>query len=346
MSTVAGLAAAFRPAQRRSHSALSRLAAPLRVAVVSPADNPALRSLPSRPDVTFHVANDARQFAPFLRDGVDALLWLPPGDVAVLSEVWDQSDARWVHGFYAGVDALAPFISGKMAASEVPLTNGRGAFSASLAEYIMASCLHFNKQVARCLDNRRLRKWDKFPMAMLAGKTIGFVGFGDIAHAALPLATAFGMRPLALRRRPGENDDVQTFAPEQATEMLSQCDFVVSTLPGTPQTVGFFGPAQFAAMKETAVFVSCGRGVAVQEAALARALREGQIAAAALDVFEVEPLPPDSPLWECENLLLTAHNADFTDDYFELGWNVWVNNLECLMSGRPMATPVDKTAGY
>eukprot|EP00966_Prymnesium_polylepis_P078642 1822715-Prymnesium_polylepis.1 len=89
-----------------------------------------------------------------------------------------------------------------------------------------------------------------------------------------------------------------------------------------------------------------GRGIAVDEAALVEALRAKAIAGAALDVFEVEPLPATSPLWECDNLLLTAHNADYTHDYFELGWKVWAANLDCFLRSAPMATPVDKRAGY
>ena len=99
-------------------------------------------------------------------------------------------------------------------------------------------------------------------------------------------------------------------------------------------------------MKDDAVFISLGRGVVVDEAALAATLAAGRLRGAALDVFEVEPLPQSSPLWSSERLLLTAHNADFTDDYFEQGWRVWAANLDALQAGQPPVTPVDKRAGY
>ena len=99
-------------------------------------------------------------------------------------------------------------------------------------------------------------------------------------------------------------------------------------------------------MKSDAIFISMGRGVAVDEAALHRALTTGQIAGAALDVFEVEPLPAESPLWDVDNLLLTAHNADYTESYFREGWKVWAANLARFTAGEPLATPVDKVAMY
>ena len=99
-------------------------------------------------------------------------------------------------------------------------------------------------------------------------------------------------------------------------------------------------------MKNSAYLISLGRGAAVDEAALHHALTSGQIAGAACDVFATEPLPEDSPLWECENLLITAHNADLTYDYFKLGLATWRKNAERVVRGEPLATPVDRDAGY
>ena len=113
---------------------------------------------------------------------------------------------RWVHGFYAGVDAIGDFV-GELASSDVPLTNGRGAFSLSLAEYALTAALHFTKQVPRCMANREARVWDKFEMRMLAGQTLGLVGYGDIAKATARLAKAFGMRVVALRRNAAKPDE-------------------------------------------------------------------------------------------------------------------------------------------
>jgi sodium/hydrogen exchanger 8 len=113
---------------------------------------------------------------------------------------------RWAHGFYAGVDGMGEFVA-ELARTDVPLSNGRGAFSTSLAEYAMAAALHFNKQVPRCMDNRKHRVWDKFVMSELRGKTIGLLGWGHIAQATAKLAKAFEMRVHSLRRNAGKAEN-------------------------------------------------------------------------------------------------------------------------------------------
>ena len=183
---------------------------------------------------------------------------------------------------------------------------------------------------------------------------MGFLGYGDIAKSTAVLAGAFGMRLIALRRNPqkfegdmaGSPAIAATYGPDEQAAFLAECDYVVCTLPLTEQSRRSVDAASFAAMKPTAVFISLGRGAVVDEAALVEALRSRQIFGAACDVFAVEPLPTDSPLWNSEQLLLTAHNADLTEDYMPLGIGVWRRNLDCFLAGKPMATPVDTRAGY
>ena len=346
-------------------------AAPTTIAVISPVDNPALRSMPrDDPTLRFLVADTSAEL--LARPGIEAaeaLLFVPPGNPAVLGEVYPHMPkVSWVHSFFAGVDALAPFVRSHLlpggaaaaaastastAKGDVPLTNGKGAFSASLAEWVMTAALHFNKQMPRVLRNRQERVWDKFVMNTLSGKTIGLVGFGHIGQTTARMAKAgFGMRVLACRRNAGSAEasagglaDV-VYGIEDKARLFAESDFVVCALPGTPETADFCGALEFAAMKESGVFISIGRGLAVDENALAEALLAKSIAGAALDVFKKEPLPQESKLWECENLILTAHNADFTDDYFNLGWSVWRSNLDGLRDGSGLVTAVDKTAGY
>jgi len=332
------------------------------IAVVSPRNNPALASAPKdRADLL--IADNLETMLGYgdLLQRAEGLLWIPPGPPPLLTELWQGGHlpaCKWVHGFYAGVDAIDGFVKTCLVDSEVPLTNGRGAFSESLAEYAITAALHFVKQVPRCIDNRERRVWDKFEMAMLRGKTLGLVGYGDIAQATARLAKAFGMRVVALRRNAGKpvgdaglvdlvlgpyDGPIQ---PAHKAALLEQSDVVLCSLPGTPETRHFLSDDEFGAMRDDAVFISLGRGVCVDEAALHRALSAGRLRGAALDVFEVEPLARESPLWDHERLLLTAHNADFTDDYFACGWRVWEKNLDRLQAGQPLATLVDKRAGY
>eukprot|EP00900_Chrysochromulina_parva_P017198 jgi/Chrpa1/2547/Chrysochromulina_OHIO_Genome00013822-RA len=301
-------------------------------------------------------------YGPRLADA-EALLWIPPGSPAVLRELvrgGHLPNLKWVHGFYAGIDPIAAFAREELVPAKVPLSNGRGAFSSSLAEWSICAAMHFIKQIPRCMANRRARKWDKFVMGELRGLTLGLLGSGDIATATARLGKAFGMRTVALRRNARKPDTSGCFdlilgpydgpvLPAHKKALFEQCHVVVCTLPGTPETFHFVGAREFDAMLPGAVFVSLGRGVAVDELALDAALRAGKLGGAALDVFEVEPLPAQSPLWDPihgERLLISAHNADYTETYFKLGWEVWQKNLDAFLRGEPPVTPVDPAAGY
>jgi D-2-hydroxyacid dehydrogenase (NADP+) len=142
----------------------------------------------------------------------------------------------------------------------------------------------------------------------------------------------------------GSNDKLKLF---------QESDFVVSVLPGTPETENYCSETEFSSMKDSGIFISVGRGSVVDEEALYNALNNNEIAGAALDVFKVEPLPEDSKLWDLnEKILLSSHNADFTQDYFELGWSVFEKNLNAFIESNgncndtTMITPVDKENGY
>jgi len=153
--------------------------------------------MPDIKGVTFLVGNDMKRFKEYnLLPKTQAVLFVPPGDPSVLSNLWTEvkGTAFWVHSFFAGVDGLAGFIKAHLMDSSVPLTNGRGAFSSSLAEYAMTTILHYNKQVPRIQDNTKNKIWDKFVMDVVKGKTIGLLGLGDINKHTARLARAFGMK--------------------------------------------------------------------------------------------------------------------------------------------------------
>jgi phosphoglycerate dehydrogenase-like enzyme len=169
------------------------------------------------------------------------------------------------------------------------------------------------------------------------------------------------MRVFALRRTEGRFDfgyavnrtgDPEGAIPERfypadaLHEMLAQCDYVVVALPLTAATTHFIGAAELRAMKPSAYLVNIARGSIVDETALIRALREGWIAGAGLDVFEQEPLPPDSPLWEMENVLISPHVAGFTPRYDERATALFAENLSRYLAGQPLLNQVDSCRGY
>ena len=325
--------------------------------------------------------------APLLREA-EALLWIPAIGApsapahAVLSRLWPLLPAvRHVHSFTAGVDGIGPFVHGCLApcTNRVTLTNARGAYTSSLAEYALLGMLYFNKQVLRLQHNRVARQWDNFKMATMSSKQIGLLGYGSIGQATGAAAKAAfpGCRVVALRRQAagsgagsagagsgmdtgtgtgtgtstktgtGPADEVLCSGDAaQRMRFFRESDFIVSSLPLTDATRGLVGRAELATMKRSAVLVSLGRGAVIDEQALGEALREGRLRGAVLDVFEKEPLPHDSPLWDLDNVLITAHNADNTDDIFDLGWKVWLSNLDCFLERRPFLTPVDLAQGY
>ena len=187
-------------------------------------------------------------------------------------------------------------------------------------------------------------------MDVVAGKTVGFVGYGHIAQQSAVLCKALGMRVIACRRSGGGDDVVvpsQTYSPNERSKLFAEADYVVCSLPGTAHTQNFCGAQEFGAMKSTGVFVSLGRGAAVDEDALVDVLQKGQIRGAALDVFKEEPLPASSPLWDLgDRILITAHNADLTEDYFDLGWAVFADNYRSFVDDVPFKTPIDVSRGY
>lgn len=254
---------------------------------------------------------------------------------------------KWVHSRSAGLDGL---LFPALVESPVPLTNGRGVFSQSLGEFVMAAVLFFAKDLRRMIESQKAGKWDQFDTTEVAGQTMGIVGYGDIGRAIAKRAKAMGMQVLALRRRPelsaGDSDVSRLFGFDQMLEMIAQCDYVVAAAPLTQETKGLLSTKEFAAMKKTAVVMNVGRGPVIDEAALVEALKAGEIAGAALDVFEVEPLPAESPLYGMENVLISAHAADHTPDWLDQAMIFFYKNLELYRSGGALLNVVDKRAGY
>jgi len=234
--------------------------------------------------------------------------------------------------------------------SPVPLTNSRGVFSNSLAEFTLGGCLFFAKKFRRLVHNQEAGRWEQFDNEELRGKVIGIIGFGSIGQAVARLAKAFGMRVLAVRKRPGlpEPEPLAdaVYGHDALSQVLPQCDFVVAASPLTPETRGLFGEPEFRAMKSSAVFVNVGRGPVVNEAALIRALEERWIHAAALDVFEKEPLPGGHPFYQMEHVLLSPHCADHSATWLQDAMHCFLRNFQRFAAGLPLENLVDKQLGY
>ena len=277
----------------------------------------------------------------------DAILVCSIGRDVVRAVLAEAPSARWIHTRSAGVEGLP---LPEIAARGLVLTNGRGAFSRSLAEWAMGALLFFAKDFRRLVRSQEAGRWEQFAPQMLAGRWVGIVGYGDIGRAVATLAGAFGMRVRALRRSaglPGSGPAPdEMLPPGRLAELMALSDDVVVATPLTAETRGLVGEREIGAMKPTSVLVNVGRGAVVREAPLVDALRRRAILGAALDVFETEPLPAGHPFYTLDNVLLSPHCADQVPGWLELAMHGFRDNLLRFLEGRPLENVVDPSRGY
>ncbi|MFK4064834.1 D-2-hydroxyacid dehydrogenase [Streptomyces sp. NPDC029674] len=274
---------------------------------------------------------------------------LPLADVLL---VWDfTSDAvrrvwpgegprpRWVHTASAGVDHL---MCPELAASDTVVTNARGVFDRPIAEYVAALVLAMAKDLPHTLELQRERSWRHRETQRIAGTRACVVGSGPIGRAIVRMLKGLGIITALVGRtaRPGVH------GADELDRLMARADWVVCAAPLTDDTRGMFDARRFGVMQPSARFINIGRGLLVVEADLVEALSKRWIAGAALDVFEHEPLPADSPLWTAPGLLVSPHMSGDT-----VGWRdelgaQFVGLYEEWAAGRPLTNVVDKERGY
>ena len=318
-----------------------------------------LRAVSPRLVVKQRECRNAEQVEQALGEGVEVLYtsYLPV-------DLGRASKLKWVQMHIAGVDNL---LDHPIMKSDILLTTASGIHATTIAEYVFTSILAFNRRVPRMLYYQGRREWPQgrwqlFARPELRGSTLGVVGYGSIGREVGRIARCFGMRVVAAKRSVSQMRDVgyvaqgtgdregtlldEAFPPKRLSEMLGLCDYVVVAVPLTPETRKLIGEAELQAMKPSAYLVNISRGATVDEGALIKALREGWIAGAGLDVFEEEPLPSDSPLYDLENVILSPHIAGFTLRYDERASDLFAENLRCYLAGAPLLNLVDKARGY
>jgi phosphoglycerate dehydrogenase-like enzyme len=254
---------------------------------------------------------------------------------------------EWIHSLAVGLDTqLFP----ALVESPVPLTNSRGVFSDSLGEFATLAILYFAKDLPRMLANQAASRWEQYDVEVAEGKTLGIVGLGTIGRACARRARALGMRTIALKKGDEPEEALasvdEAFPRDALHAMLGRCDYVVASMPLTPETRGLLGEAEFRAMKPRGVVINIGRGPVVNESALVLALQQGWIRGAALDVFENEPLPAGSPLWQMKNVLISPHCADHTETWLDDAMALFLDNFRRFANGVELRNVVDKRAGY
>jgi phosphoglycerate dehydrogenase-like enzyme len=316
------------------------------VVLGDPAEAPLEKLKELGPGVRVKIAKTAEELSPELVEARVLFSWSgPKAEVARVLE--HAPNLEWIHARYAGLDGL---LFPELIQSPVPLTNGRGTFSQSLGEFVIAAALYFAKDLTRMLKAKAEHRWEVFNVLELSTQTMGIVGHGDIGRAIARRAKAFGMRVLALRRdtspREGDENVDRVYPNSELHAMLPECDYIVVAAPLTPYTRHLLSTAEFNVMKPEAIVMNVGRGPVIDEAAITEALRSGRIRGAALDVFEVEPLPKESALWDMGNVLISAHTADHTKDWLNDAVNFFLEQFARWRKGEPLKNVVDKHAGY
>jgi len=320
----------------------------LSILVLSEPDMPQLSmlgELDQSADVV--VGNTTHVFEKAAADAEVIFNW--SGSLSLIRGVFLMSPRlRWVHSRSAGLErTLFP----ELIASDVVMTNGSGVFSPSLGEFALAAILYFAKDFRRMIRNQMAGVWEPFDVLPISGKTIGIVGYGDIGRAVAARVRPLGMNVLAIKRRVSKENSGdplvnQICGAEDRIGVFPRCDYIVVAAPLNAETRGLIGAAEFAAMKPGAVIINVGRGPVIEENAMIKALSEGTIRGAALDVFDEEPLPEGHPFYEMENVLLCPHCADHTPDWLDNAMRFFITQFERFRSGETLLNVVDKKLGY
>jgi phosphoglycerate dehydrogenase-like enzyme len=259
---------------------------------------------------------------------------------------------RWIHSTATGVHQL---MSPELRASDVILTNARDVHGPVVAEHALAVIYAMAKRLPWAMRYQARRHWAQQDMwnehprpREVAGTVLLVVGLGGIGGELAKHAAAVGMHVIAVREHPekGSGPAHEVFGLDELNTVLPRADFVVVAAPLTPRTERLINAERLSLMRPDAYLVNVSRGQLVDETALAAALRERRIAGAALDVFNQEPLPPDSPFWELENVLITPHTAAVTEKQWERHYALLAENLRRFLSGRTLLNIVDKLEGY
>jgi phosphoglycerate dehydrogenase-like enzyme len=252
---------------------------------------------------------------------------------------------RWFHTPAAGVDRLVEIPDFRERG--IALTNNSGSYDIQIAEHVLAFVLAGAKRLHLYRDQQGKREWRDLEHDELRDQTLVVFGAGSIGGEVARMASAIGMRVIAVRRRPGAVPGAQkVVTPEALGEAAAEADYLVVAAPLTPATRGAISRDVMARMKRTAWIVNIARGPIIDETALADALRDGRLGGAGLDTFAQEPLPADSPLWSLPNVVVTPHASNSSPRVRQRTLALFAENVRRFKAGEPLLNRVDFEAGY
>jgi D-2-hydroxyacid dehydrogenase (NADP+) len=295
------------------------------------------------PQLTVNVVGHHTLVDPFIADTDILMCFGPPMADHV---VHDAKKLKWIQALGTGIDNIVDLPSlGK----EVLVTNVRGIHGAPVSEATIAFMLSLARDMPRSVRAQDQSKWQRWPSALLAGKTVGILGVGLIAEYLAPICKALHMTVVGISGspRPAPSFDRVTHR-DELVKIAPELDFLVVLTPLSPETRGIIGEKVLAAMKPDAYLINVARGGVVDEPALIKALEAGQIAGAGLDVFSQEPLPPDNPLWKTKNVTIFSHLGGYSQGYEDRAMPTLAGNMAKFLANDPksMINIVRKPASW
>jgi phosphoglycerate dehydrogenase-like enzyme len=248
---------------------------------------------------------------------------------------------QWIQSTFAGVEALL----GPGKRTDYVLTGVKGVFGPLMSEYVFTYILAIERHFLEIYTNQQKKEWKKIGYKRFQDRLIGICGLGSVGLSIAQTARHFGMKVWGFKRSYEEVTGIdRIFTPSDFKKFLSQPDYIVITLPSTPETLYLIDDDTIRAMKNSAVLINIGRGSVVSENALVQALEKGLIRGAVLDVFEEEPLPVESRLWSLPNVMITPHNSglSFPEDIVK----IFAENYRRFVDKKPLKYRVDFSRGY
>jgi phosphoglycerate dehydrogenase-like enzyme len=308
------------------------------------------------PEITFAHHRSYDNIEDDLLDADVIVSWSLHGD-----QILAAPRLRWIHSTAAAIHQL---LIPEIVNSNIVITNARTVHGPVVAEHVMALMLALAKRLPTGMRFQREHRWgqelmteEQPPLKELRDSTVGLIGVGSIGGPVARMASCLGMRVIAVRANPRKGVDWveasdrmraqhRVYGPKDMSRMLRESDFVVISAPVTNSTTRLIDADALKAMKQDAYLINVARGALIDQPALIDALEQKQIGGAALDVLEEEPLPPDSPLWDLDNVLITPHQAGISHKLWERQYKLLVDNLRRFVKGAPLIGLVDKRAGY
>jgi phosphoglycerate dehydrogenase-like enzyme len=296
------------------------------------------------PEFDVHCPESKEETLEVIRDADAAMGWIAPEYLENAKKI------KWLHNPDAG-----PFFGyyyEELCNHPLTITNPRGIYWDHISHHIMMFVLSLSRGLPWFEDARRQHKWDKnarkTPYIFLGDATALINGVGGIGHETARLCAQFGMKVIGIDPRPEhEIPGIEIYSPDQLDRHIPRADFIITTVPHTPETEFTFDSARFKLMKNTAYFINIGRGMVCKLDDLAEAIENGEIAGCGLDVFETEPLPEDHKLWKLNNVLMTPHVAVAdADNLPDRRFQVLLENARRFLKDEKLENVVDKSKWY